>query len=99
MDNHATAMKKMEMGLSVCLWMIVWKKNKWKGWRQAFIYLSMKITPSSNMERINYAPFYVQHDDYKEPWSLLVKLDRCQISLLSIVYDNVFHMERKITSE
>ncbi len=55
----------------------------------------MKITPSSNMGN-NLLCSFLQHDDYKEPLSLLVKLDRCHIPLLSIVYDIEFHMERKI---
>ncbi len=43
-----------------------------------------KLLPPATWARINYAPFYVQHDDYKEPWSLLVKLDRC--SHITIIY-------------
>ncbi len=43
MDDHATAMKKMEMGLSVREWLYGRKINE-KEWRQAFIYLSMKIS-------------------------------------------------------
>jgi hypothetical protein len=49
MDNHATAMKKMEIGLSYVREKLYERKINEKEWRQAFVHLFMKITPSSNM--------------------------------------------------
>jgi hypothetical protein len=88
-----------------------WRKWRWasarellyerkineKEWRQAFIYLSIslwKLLPPATWERINYAPFY--NMTIIKSHEVFLKLDRCHISLLSIMYAFVFHMERKI---